>query len=65
MIKENLTGESGLPDGFFRELNNDEEAEFRAWARDNYTPGEKVKACWHPALRDECRKMNEEVGIIQ
>lgn len=41
----------------FRKLDEDEENEFRQWARDNYTVGEEISSCWHPVVRDECFKM--------
>ena len=46
----------------FRELTPEEEVDFRLWARENYSPGEPVSGIWHPAVRDECRAMNEEAG---
>jgi hypothetical protein len=46
----------------FRQLNEEEEARFRLWARDTYTPFEPISGVWHPCVQDECRKMNEEQG---
>lgn len=46
----------------FRSLNKKEEAEFRGWARRNYTPGNEISEVWHPVVRDECRRMCEENG---
>ena len=45
---------------FFRALSTDEEVQFRAWTRSNYRPGEAIDGAWHPAVRDEARKMNVE-----
>jgi hypothetical protein len=45
----------------FRDLSKEEEKEFRNWARENYTPGEEIKRFWHPVVRDECIKINEEI----
>lgn len=47
----------------FRLLNKKEEAEFRGWARRNYTPGAEISEVWHPVVQDECRRMCEESGI--
>ena len=44
----------------FKVLNPEEEAEFRQWARDKFTPGEEIKEIWHPIVRDECAKMAKE-----
>ena len=46
----------------FKQLSPEEEAEFRQWARENYTPFEPIKGIWHPVVQDECRRMNEEAG---
>lgn len=47
----------------FRFLTKDEEANFRRWARDNYTPFTEISELWHPAVQNECRKMCEEKQI--
>jgi hypothetical protein len=41
----------------FRTLNKDEETEFRQWAKDNWKPGDEIKNCWHPVVRDECNNI--------
>lgn len=51
-----------LPDSFFRVLGPEEEQEFRQWARDNHNPGDEVDEVWHPVVRDECKKIDEEEG---
>ena len=43
----------------FRFLNKKEEANFRLWARTNYTPFTEISELWHPVVRDECRLMCE------
>jgi len=48
--------------GLFRDLGADEGAEFRSWARTNYTPGERISPLWHPVIRAECEAMNAEGG---
>ena len=50
-----------LPDSFFRKLNEQEVEEFKAWARSNFHPGDKIQDTWHPVVRAECHKMEEEV----
>ena len=47
----------------FRFLTKEEEANFRRWARKNYTPFTEISELWHPAVQDECRKMCEEKQI--
>jgi len=44
----------------FRDLNPEEEKEFRAWARDHHHPGDVINQCWHPVVRDECQKIDKE-----
>jgi hypothetical protein len=45
-------------DGFFRDLDDSEEKEFRQWAHENYGPGTEIKSVWHPVIQEECRKIN-------
>jgi len=47
----------------FRFLNKEEEANFRLWARANYTPFTEISDLWHPVVQDECRLMCEEKQI--
>lgn len=50
-----------LPDEFYRDLDNEEEKEFRQWARDNFNPAvDSINPAWHPVIRVECRCMIEE-----
>ena len=51
-------------DGFWRVLTDEEKDENRKWAREHYTPGEEVNHRWHPVVKEECEKMNDEGGII-
>jgi hypothetical protein len=44
----------------FRDLNEDEVADFKQWARDNYELGTDISSIWHPVCQEECRLMNEE-----
>lgn len=44
----------------FRKLTDEETAEFRQWARDNYQPGDPINEVWHPVVREECERMNNE-----
>jgi hypothetical protein len=48
--------------GLFKQLNKEEEKEFRQWARENYQPFSPISGFWHPAVQDECLKMNKEKG---
>jgi hypothetical protein len=47
-------------EGIWRVLSPEEEIEFRQWARNNYTKGFTINSIWHPVVRDECNKMNNE-----
>lgn len=42
---------------FFRNLSEEEEKEFRQWARDNYVIGDPFEKTWHPVVVDECMAM--------
>lgn len=44
----------------WRRLNEEEEKEFRQWARDNYNRMDVIKGTWHPVVQDECVKINTE-----
>lgn len=46
----------------FKQLSQEEEVEFRSWARDNYKPFTEISGLWHPCIQDECRVINEEAG---
>ena len=43
----------------FRELNEEEEKDFRQWARDNYIAHSEINSVWHPTVRDECEIINQ------
>lgn len=49
----------------FRELNGDEIAEFRKWARDNYEPFAPIKGVWHPEVQKECVEINRECATFK
>ena len=44
----------------FRDLTDEEEVEFRQWARDHYVPFSEAEEIWHPVVRDECNIINQE-----
>jgi len=46
----------------WRELSEEEQSDFRKWARDNHKPGDEVNPTWHPVCRDECAKIDAEVA---
>lgn len=46
----------------FRNLTNDENAEFRIYARMNYIPFSSIPGIWHPVCQEECVKMNIEAA---
>ena len=45
----------------FIELEPEQEAAFRQWARDNYKPGAEINAMRHPLVQDECQQINAEL----
>jgi len=45
----------------FRNLCPAEEVKFRLWARDNYVVFTPIPDLWHPVVREECHKMNQEM----
>jgi hypothetical protein len=51
-----------------RTLDEEEEFEFRLWARENYrgfnSPnGEPTNSTWHPVVLDECERMRNEYQL--
>lgn len=48
---------------WFRTLDPSEEARFRSWARENWTPGQSINPLWHPVIRDECEAMTTEAFV--
>lgn len=42
---------------FYKTLNEEEEKEFRQWARDHYSVGDSIDPSWHPVVQDECMSM--------
>jgi hypothetical protein len=52
-----------MDDSFFKTLNETEEKQFRDWARKNWKLGDSINELWHPCVRDEIKKMqNEAIG---
>lgn len=48
----------------FRLLDEEEEKEFRQWARENYVVGSPIKRVWHPVVQEEAEAMNLEEGVV-
>ena len=46
---------------FFQELDTEQEKAFRKWARENYEALAHINETWHPSVRDECNKINDEL----
>ena len=46
---------------FFQELDTEQEKAFRKWARENYEALDHINETWHPSVRDECNKINNEL----
>jgi len=51
-----------MDDSFFKVLNKKETAEFKQWARENHKIGDRVEPIWHPVVREECKRIDEERG---
>lgn len=50
----------------FRELSPAEVAEFKQWARDNFTAGDTIEASiWHPVIVAECEAINSRAESIK
>lgn len=47
----------------YRDLDEQETATFRAWARTNYQPHSEIKGIWHPVVQDECVRINREATV--
>ncbi len=43
----------------FKSLTDEEEKQYREWARKTYKRFEPIKGIWHPVVQDECKKINE------
>ena len=43
-----------------RDLDDNEEQEFRKWARDNFNVMNKIETNWHPVIKQECQIMIEQ-----
>lgn len=49
-----------LPNSFFKVLTEAEAKEYRQWARDNYELNSPISGCWHPVIREECKRLNNK-----
>jgi hypothetical protein len=58
--KSKNIGKFGSKGGIWRPLDPEETKEFRKWARDNYVISTPINKVWHPAIQEECHKMNRE-----
>ena len=47
----------------FRDLSEQEEVEYRRWARENYKPFEPISGVWHPVVQEECTKINQGTAL--
>ena len=47
----------------FKELTRDEIADYRQWARDNFKAGDEINPVWHPAVREECERINGSMQL--
>ena len=44
----------------FKNLDANDVADYKKWARDNYELGTLISEVWHPVVQDECAVMNDE-----
>lgn len=44
------------------DLSDREVLECRMWARRHYQPGQPINRFWHPAVIEECIRMNEQAA---
>ena len=44
----------------WKTLSPEEEAGFRAWARESWKPDQPINVYWHPVIRVECYRIIEE-----
>ena len=44
----------------YKDLDDNEEQEFRQWARDNFNVLDKIEDYWHPIIKLECQIMIEQ-----
>ena len=44
----------------YRNLDDNEEQEFRKWARDNFNVMNKIETYWHAVIKQECQIMIEQ-----
>jgi hypothetical protein len=49
----------------WRALTEEEEAEYREYARCNYVAGTNVNILWHPVYLHECYRINVEAGVVK
>jgi hypothetical protein len=47
----------------FRKLSEQEQKEFRQWARDNYKPYDPINGVWHPVIQEECTEINRQAEL--
>lgn len=45
---------------FYRKLSTEEEEAFRRWARDNWAPGKECSPVYHPVVREEWARLDNE-----
>jgi hypothetical protein len=51
--------------GLFKEITDleadeEDEDDYRRWARDNYVPFTEIKSVWHPLVQSECIRINDD-----
>ena len=44
----------------YRDLSEQEQEDFKKWARDNYEPFTEINESYHPVVKAECELINEE-----
>ena len=59
-LKPLTNQEKGKTMKMFKELTQEQTAEFKEWARQNYIPLTEIKGIWHPVIQAECALINDE-----
>lgn len=57
--------ESFVPSVVFRELDEDEQKQFREWAHDNFEVDRRPNPLWHPIVREEWALLQEKADQLR
>lgn len=63
--EEKRTYVPNLPNQLFRQLNEEEQKEFRAWAHEHFEVGRVPNPLWHPIVREEWAILQEKAEQLK